>query len=61
MLPDNDHLLPLPITHAYNTDVYGIGFSPVIQYGTLMISYNGYNSSQSSDSHTGYSANLGGY
>ncbi len=48
-------------TIAYNTDVYGIGFSPVIQYGSLMISYNGYNASQSADSHTGYGVNLGGY
>ncbi len=50
-------------TIAYNTDSYGIGFSPVIQYGSLQINYVAgsppYN--PGANSYTGYGFNLGGY
>lgn len=36
------HIVP---TIAYNQANYGVGFSPVVQYGSLMISYNNYNPS----------------
>ena len=56
-------------TIAYNQENYGIGFSPVLQYGSLMISYNNfngtsggpYNAGQSSNTSTGFGASLGGY
>lgn len=62
------HIVP---TIAYNRDNYGIGFSPVLQYGSLMISYNNYNpqtaqgmdynAAQKSDSKTSVGFALGGY
>src|SRR5574340_769975 len=51
-------------TIAYNDSGYGVGFSPVFQYGSLMLSYNNgaaYNGSEKSDSDTGFGFNLGGY
>lgn len=60
-------------TIAYNTESYGIGFSPVVQYGSLMIAYNSVpaygappngtnqNPANNADSYTGYGFNLGGY
>lgn len=51
-------------TIAYNNENYGLGFSPVLQYGSLDISYNAgvpVNGAQSKDSHTGYGYSLGGY
>lgn len=49
---------------AYNQDNYGVGFAPIFQYGSLMLSYNNgapYNGAQSKDSSTGYGFALGGY
>lgn len=48
-------------TVAYNAQNYGVGFSPVIQWGSLGISYSGYNGDHNSDQYTGYGFNLGGY
>lgn len=51
-------------TIAYNDGNYGLGFSPVLQYGSLGISYNAgvpVNGAQSKDSHTGFGYALGGY
>lgn len=57
-------ILKIVPTIAYNKDNYGLGFSPVIQYGSLAISYNNGNNvnpahNASTDSNIGYS--LGGY
>ena len=55
------HIVP---TIAYNRDNYGIGFSPVLQYGSLMISYNNgaaYNATEKSDSKTAVGFAFGGY
>lgn len=54
---------------AYNKDNYGLGFAPIFQYGTLMLSYDTtgnpggapYNAAQSKDSSTGFGFALGGY
>lgn len=51
-------------TIAYNDDDYGLGFSPVFQYGSLMLSYNNgaaYNGAEKADSDTGFGYSLGGY
>lgn len=59
-------------TIAYNTKEYGLGFSPILQYGSLALSYsnpNGggpgtpvtVNGSESADTYTGYGFSLGGY
>jgi long-chain fatty acid transport protein len=52
-------------TIAYNTNEYGVGFSPVFQYGSLMLSYatagGAYNGSQSKDTSTSFGFALGGY
>ena len=56
------HVVP---TIAYNDKNYGVGFSPILQYGSLAISYNAggreYNSPQTADSTTGIGFSLGGY
>jgi long-chain fatty acid transport protein len=54
---------------AYNTDKYGVGFAPIFQSGSLMLSYDStglpgggpYNASQSKNSSTGFGFALGGY
>jgi len=53
---------------AYNTDKYGLGFEPIFQYGSLMLSYDStaiggapYNAGQNKDSSTGFGVALGGY
>lgn len=52
---------------AYNTESYGVGFAPIFQSGSLMLTYdNGgpggpYNAAQSKDSSTGFGFALGGY
>jgi long-chain fatty acid transport protein len=49
---------------AYNTDTYGVGFSPIFQSGSLMLSYNNgaaYNAGEKKDSSTGFGFALGGY
>ena len=52
-------------TIAYNKDNYGLGFSPVLQYGSLAISYatqaGPYNANNNANSATGLGFNLGGY
>ena len=51
-------------TIAYNTNDYGVGFSPVFQYGSLAISYkNGTNPAVNGgeDTSTGFGYALGGY
>ncbi|BBN60342.1 OmpP1/FadL family transporter [Hydrogenovibrio marinus] len=60
----NLQLMKFAPTLAYNTDKFGIGFAPVIQYGALDINYkNSTNATvgngMSSDLGMGY--NLGGY
>ena len=53
---------------AYNTQNYGLGFSPIFQSGSLRLSYNAsgmgagdVNPTGNSDSSTGFGFNLGGY
>jgi long-chain fatty acid transport protein len=49
---------------AYNTDTYGVGFSPIFQSGSLMLSYNNgaaYNAGEKKDSSTGFGFAMGGY
>jgi long-chain fatty acid transport protein len=58
-------------TVAYNKADFGFGFSPVLQYGSLAISYDSrvanplqgvqVNGTQSSSAHTGFGYALGGY
>lgn len=51
-------------TIAYNQKDYGVGFSPVLQYGSLMLTYNNgapYNSDEKADTSTGYGYALGAY
>lgn len=61
-------ILKIVPTVAYNQDNYGLGFSPVFQYGSLAISYDTTafgggpnNASHTADSSTGYGFTLGGY
>jgi long-chain fatty acid transport protein len=54
---------------AYNTDKYGVGFAPIFQSGSLMLSYDStgmpggapYNAGQQKNSSTGFGFALGGY
>ena len=52
-------------TFAYNDKDYGVGISPILQYGSLAISYinlgGPYNAAQKADTSTGFGASLGGY
>jgi long-chain fatty acid transport protein len=59
------HIIP---TIAYNQANYGIGFSPVVQYGSLMISYDNtanagpaINTAEKADTKTSVGFALGGY
>ncbi|MDO8207998.1 MAG: outer membrane protein transport protein [Gallionella sp.] len=57
-------ILKVVPTIAYNTESYGLGFSPVLQYGSLAISYTAtatVNPGQSASTHTGYGFTMGGY
>lgn len=59
-------ILKILPTIAYNGQNFGIGISPVIQYGTLAISYSAsgqapFNPSNNSNAATGYGVNVGGY
>jgi long-chain fatty acid transport protein len=60
-------ILRVVVDVAYNTDSYGVGFAPIFQSGSLMLSYNNgnpggnINPGQSSDSSTGFGFALGGY
>lgn len=49
---------------AYNQTNYGVGFAPIFQSGSLMLSYNNgapVNAAQQKDSSTGFGFALGGY
>ncbi len=51
-------------TIAYNDSVYGIGFSPILQYGSLILTYNNgqpYNAAEKKDTSAGVGYSLGGY
>lgn len=51
-------------TIAYNANNFGVGFSPVFQSGSLMLSYNNgaaYNAAEKKESSTGFGFSLGGY
>lgn len=51
-------------TIAYNNDSYGVGFSPVLQYGSLAISYNNgaaVNAAHNASTDTNFGYGLGGY
>ncbi len=55
-------------TIAYNDKDYGLGFSPIVQHGSLEISYNNtanggpqYNAPGKADNDIGFGASLGGY
>jgi long-chain fatty acid transport protein len=57
-------------TIAYNTKEYGVGFSPVLQYGSLALSYDATalfgagassNLSEKADTNTGFGYSIGGY
>lgn len=51
-------------TIAYNAKDYGVGFSPILQYGSLALSYAAaatVNASESADTYTGFGYSLGGY
>lgn len=61
-------ILKVVPTIAYNKDNYGLGFSPVLQYGSLAISYDTsafgggpHNANNNADSSTGLGFTLGGY
>lgn len=61
-------ILRVVMTMAYNTDNYGVGFSPIFQSGSLMLSYNAtgmgagnVNAAQSKNSSTGFGFGFGGY
>ena len=57
-------ILKVVPTIAYNDTDFGLGFSPVLQYGSLAMSFNGYtainpNQNATSDTRVGYA--MGGY
>jgi long-chain fatty acid transport protein len=57
-------ILRVVVDVAYNTDSYGLGFAPIFQSGSLMLSYNNgvpYNAAESKNSSTGFGFSLGGY
>lgn len=62
-------ILKIVPTIAYNRDNYGIGFSPVLQYGSLAISYDTTgnpgggprNPAHNANTNTGLGYSLGGY
>lgn len=65
-------ILKVVPTVAYNQDNYGLGFSPVLQYGSLAISYDTsafgappnfgpHNAAHNADSHTGLGYTLGAF
>ncbi|HEX5635780.1 MAG TPA: outer membrane protein transport protein, partial [Gammaproteobacteria bacterium] len=58
------NLMQVVPTIAYNSQNYGVGISPVLQWGSLAISYNNgaaFNADKNKDQYTGYGFNLGGY
>jgi long-chain fatty acid transport protein len=59
------NILKVAPTLAYNGTNFGIGISPVIQYGTLAISYvsqsGSYNPNNNSDAAIGFGGSIGAY
>lgn len=61
-------LLKVVPTITYNNDDYGVGFSPVLQYGSLAISYDAspfgsinHNASHDADTDTSFGYSIGAY
>lgn len=58
-------ILKVVPTISYNADGFGVGFSPVFQSGSLMISYansgGAYNADETASKDTGFGYTLGGY
>lgn len=61
-------ILRVVMTVAYNQDNFGVGFSPIFQSGSLMLSYDAsamamgnVNAAESKDSSTSFGFTLGGY
>lgn len=57
-------ILRVVLDVAYNKDNYGLGFAPIFQSGSLMLSYNNgaaYNAAEKKDSSTGFGFAMGGY
>lgn len=60
-------ILRVVMTMAYNADNYGVGFSPIFQSGSLMLSYDNTggvaptNAAESKNSSTGFGFSFGGY
>ena len=57
-------ILKVVPTIAYNKDDYGIGFSPVLQRGSLMLSYNNgaaYNAAEKADTKISFGFSFGGF
>jgi long-chain fatty acid transport protein len=58
----NLQLMKFAPTLAYNSERFGVGFAPVIQYGALDINYNnGANVGNGMSTDLGWGFNLGGY
>lgn len=60
----NLSILRVVLDIAYNKDNYGLGFAPIFQSGSLMLTYNNgaaYNAGEQSSSSTGFGYALGGY
>jgi long-chain fatty acid transport protein len=60
----NLQLMKFAPTLAYNEDNFGIGFAPVIQYGSLDINYtapDGSNTGNGMSTDLGFGYNIGGY
>lgn len=55
------NILNIVPTIAYNDKDYGVGFSPVLQYGALGISFNAVNPAHDKDTHSGVGYAFGGY
>lgn len=57
-------IMRVVMTMAYNKDNFGVGFSPIYQTGSLMLSYNNgfaYNAAEKKDSSSSFGFTLGGY
>ncbi len=57
-------ILRIVLDVAYNKDNYGLGFQPIFQSGSLMLTYNNgaaYNAAEKKESSTGFGFAMGGY
>lgn len=58
-------IMRIVMTMAYNKDNFGVGFSPIYQTGSLMLSYTNtggaYNAAQSKNSSSSFGFTMGGY